>query len=72
LVGRDARAGDWVVVTAWDGAGVSRVVLTSAETPDEGSAARQEQAPAEQRVYEQRVYRYAAVPVRGGWLVIQL
>ena len=70
LVGRDARAGDWVVVTAWDGAGVSRVVLTSAETPDEEGAGRR--APAEQRVYEERVYRYAAVPVRGGWLVIQL
>jgi hypothetical protein len=25
-----------------------------------------------ERVYEQRVYRYAAVPVHGGWLVIQL
>ena len=72
LVTDQPRAGNWVVVTAWDGAGVSRVVLGSAEAPDEGSAARQESAPAERGVYEQRVYRYAAVPVRGGWLVIQL
>ena len=72
LVTDQPRAGNWVVVTAWDGAGVSRAVLGSAEAPDEGSAARQESAPAERGVYEQRVYRYAAVPVRGGWLVIQL
>jgi len=72
LVASEPRAGNWVMVTTWDGAEVSRVVLTSSEAPDVGSAARQEQVPAERRVYEQRIYRYAAVPVRGGWLVIQL
>jgi hypothetical protein len=54
LAADQAGAGNWVLVTTWDGS-ASRVVMTPAE-----------------RVYEQRVYRYAAVPVRGGWLVIQL
>jgi hypothetical protein len=70
FVATESKAGSWVVVTAWDGAGFSRVVMSSAEVPDEADAVRQ--TPSEQRVYEQQFYRYAAVPVRDGWLVIQL
>ncbi len=48
-----------LVVTSWDGSEGSRVVLTTAEGPGEVQQVEQ-------------VQRYAAVPVRGGWLVFQL
>jgi hypothetical protein len=51
----------WVVVTSWDGMGSARVVLTGAVVPSEAQP-----MPAEQ------VHPYAAVPVRGGWLVFQM
>lgn len=69
------RTVQWVVVTEWqDGIG-TRMVFTTArmsgaavqETPTDPMAATSEQAvPSEQEP------RYAAVPVRGGWLVFQL
>ena len=74
----------WVVVTAWDGADGSRMVLTtmdtslamSDETPGgdvRGDVPRQGQGEMPQRSWEmEQDHRYAAVPVRGGWLVIQL
>jgi Zn-dependent protease with chaperone function len=72
-----ARVVQWVVVTEWqrsDGLRASRMVVTTA--PVENPAVRagrieSDMAPAPQRDVEQ-VPRYAAVPVRGGWLVFQL
>jgi hypothetical protein len=68
----------WLVVTSWSGMDGSRMVLTAmtvpaevttriseSEAPSEAAASPAQDAP-------QQVYRYAAVPVRGGWLVIQL
>ncbi len=62
----------WVVVTAWQDGEGTRMVFTTARTsgaagqetaadPADGQARPSEQGP-----------RYAAVPVRGGWLVFQL
>ena len=65
----------WVVVTSWDGADGSRMVLTTASVP--ATAARDDEQPqplAEEQSPQppSQVHPYAAVPVRGGWLVIQL
>ena len=74
----------WVMVTAWSMADGSRMVLTtmdsslamSDETPGgdvRGDVPRQGQGEMPQRSWEmEQDHRYAAVPVRGGWLVIQL
>jgi hypothetical protein len=66
----------WLVVTtSWVGADGSRLILTTATTsnsapessnPDAGGAQLQPDAA------PQPVHPYAAVPVRGGWLVFQL
>ena len=76
----------WVVVTSWSaevpGYG-ARMVLTSVETGSAPEPTRDLQdsvawgrekltgGPVEQRQV-QPIFPYAAVPVRGGWLVIQL
>jgi BlaR1 peptidase M56 len=56
----------WVVVTSWEDAEGSRMVLTTAVSTDTPA-----QAPAAEPESGQ-VHPYAAVPVRGGWLVFQL
>ena len=68
----------WVVVTEWqdaDGASrTSRMVLTTAATENPVARATRMQSdfdPAPEQDSEQ-VHPYAAVPVRGGWLVFQL
>lgn len=58
----------WVVVTSWRDADGSRVVLTTSDVSS-GAAG---QTPTAQPGDLQEVYPYAAVPVRGGWLVFQL
>jgi beta-lactamase regulating signal transducer with metallopeptidase domain len=68
---RDSVAA-WIVVTSWRGEQRAQVVFatedTSADTRGDTSPRpiSDEQAPAEQ------VHPYAAVPLRGGWLVFQL
>jgi beta-lactamase regulating signal transducer with metallopeptidase domain len=64
----------WVVVTTWQGGVGTRMVFTTAgmagadeQETGTGSAAGNEQAAP-----SRTVPRYAAVPVRGGWLVFQL
>ena len=70
----------WVTVTAWQSGDGSRVVLTTARTrtlPREvsdtpaatGDAPELEQQP---DARPDQVHPYAAVPVRGGWLILQL
>ena len=56
----------WVVVTSWEDADGSRMVLTTA-VPN-GSARQTPETQSE----SQQVHPYAAVPVRDGWLVFQL
>jgi hypothetical protein len=58
----------WVVVTTWQDGQATRMVLPAARVSNkapmvegDGERPASEQAPS-----------YAAVPVRGGWLVIQL
>jgi hypothetical protein len=65
----------WVVVTAWQDGEGTRMVFTTART---SGAAGQETAadpaptPDGQARPSEQGPRYAAVPVRGGWLVFQL
>jgi hypothetical protein len=65
----------WVVVTAWQDGQGTRMVFTTART---SGAAGQETAadpaptPDGQARPSEQGPRYAAVPVRGGWLVFQL
>jgi hypothetical protein len=69
-----ARVMQWVVVTEWQGADGARMVLTTATTENPAVKAQRVQsdtAPAPDQDSEQ-VHPYAAVPVRGGWLVFQL
>jgi beta-lactamase regulating signal transducer with metallopeptidase domain len=81
----DAREAQWLVVTSWSGMDGSRVVLTAMTLPNAAEASArgsEDDAPnaaagpaAEgqpQQDVPQQVHRYAAVPVRGGWLVFQL
>jgi hypothetical protein len=81
-----AAAGEmqWVVVTSWQRPDGSRVVLTSVQTsrvmePEAGDATDAADAirsggesPANGESPSNQVYPYAAVPVRGGWLIIQM
>jgi beta-lactamase regulating signal transducer with metallopeptidase domain len=66
----------WVVVTAWQGEDGSRMVLTTATTSEPGrdssDAPATGDAPELRQQRTQQVLPYAAVPVRGGWLVFQL
>jgi len=66
--GGDVVVTQWTVVTSWRGGYGSRMVMTTARVSDIAPAADQEsETPA-----AQEAPRYAAVPVRGGWLVFQL
>jgi beta-lactamase regulating signal transducer with metallopeptidase domain len=58
----------WVVVTSWQSSDGARMVRTIAG----GSDGTQGAGPAMQSWPSEEVYPYAAVPVRGGWLVFQL
>jgi hypothetical protein len=57
----------WVVVTAWQGDDGSRMVLTTVQTASPHGA-----AATNVLQQQDQVHRYAAVPVRDGWLLIQL
>jgi len=64
---------EWLVVTSWQGADGSRMVFTMTSGPNVGEKVTKQPVvvnDSERSAYE--VYPYAAVPVRGGWLVIQL
>jgi hypothetical protein len=73
---RNVTQGQWLVVTSWSGTNGSRVVLTTMTVPDALESAPSDatgQATAgDAQDAAQQVPRYAAVPVRGGWLVFQL
>jgi hypothetical protein len=75
---RPTRVIQWVVVTEWQvGDGVSRtsrmvMTTTPVENPAvKGQRVQSDAAPAPEQDSEE-VHPYAAVPVRGGWLVFQL
>ncbi len=68
---------EWVVVTSWqDENGASRSVMTTARAPDADQHGAQAVGDAsdvqQQQPRSEEVHPYAAVPVRGGWLVFQL
>jgi hypothetical protein len=65
---RDVVVTQWVVVQSWQVEDGSRVVLTTAGTSRDTPKAQS----AMQRVPAEDFLPYAAVPVRGGWLVFQL
>jgi cell division septation protein DedD len=67
----------WFVVTAWQSEDGSRMVMTTTSTPapqrDSSNPPATGDAPElQQQPRFQQVHPYAAVPVRGGWLVFQL
>lgn len=68
------RVVQWVVVTSWQGEDGARVVMTSIATASTREAIGR--APVVSDAWSapnpDEVYPYAAVPVRDGWLVIQL
>jgi hypothetical protein len=80
----NTRVGQWLVLTSWSGMDGTHMVLTTMSLPDvsetparvlEGDApsdATGEPDAGQAQSAPQQVRRYAAVPVRGGWLVIQL
>jgi beta-lactamase regulating signal transducer with metallopeptidase domain len=80
----NTRVGQWLVLTSWRGMDGTHMVLTTMSLPDvsetparvlEGDApsdATGEPDAGQAQSAPQQVRRYAAVPVRGGWLVIQL
>ena len=63
----EERVEGYLVVASWSGADGSRLVMTTVKTSSE--AASQDEA---QQTSQDQDHRYAAVPVRGGWLVFQL
>jgi len=65
----------WVVVTSWRGDDGSRVVLTTLRTasmPSADGVVPDRSTSTNARGPQDQVHPYAAVPVRDGWLVIQL
>jgi hypothetical protein len=63
----------WIVVTSWHGQQESQVVFATEETSANTRGVISQPASDDQLVPTQQVhYPYAAVPVRGGWLVFQL
>lgn len=63
----------WVVVTTWQDGQATRVVFTTARTADATAQATTDPGTAgEQTAPTEQGPSYAAVPVRGGWLVFQL
>ncbi len=59
----------WVTVTQWRDGDGSRMVMTTARQVTNGA---ERPALTMQELGQQPVVPYAAVPVRGGWLVFQL
>jgi len=58
----------WVVVTTWQDGQATRMVFATARVSNKALMVEQDgEGPASEQVPS-----YAAVPVRGGWLVIQL
>ncbi len=81
FVAPSATTVHWVVVTtAWQSEDGSRLVLTTARTvpglprifSDVAAGADDARALQKPEQSSEQVYPYAAVPVRGGWLVFQL
>ncbi len=87
VAGRGWRAEgrQWVVVTSWSGMDGSRVVMTTMTLPNVPQTAprvsegdqpsdpmSEPEATGQSQDAPQQVHPYAAVPVRGGWLVFQL
>jgi hypothetical protein len=66
------RVTEWVVMTSWRGDDGSRVVLTTVETSRPASDAQDRSMGTAAASPQNLVHPYAAVPVRDGWLVIQL
>jgi hypothetical protein len=58
----------WVVVTTWQDGQAARMVFTTARVSNKAPTVEQDS----ERPAAERVPSFAAVPVRGGWLVIQL
>lgn len=75
-VRRAGQTGDaaveWVVMTSWQGADGSQIVLTMASNLNARGKAVRHQVLSDTEPSAYQVYPYAAVPVRGGWLVFQL
>ena len=63
---------EWLVMTSWQGADGSQMVLTMASNPNARGTAVPHQVVSDTEPSAYQVYPYAAVPVRGGWLVFQL
>jgi hypothetical protein len=61
----------WVMVTSWEREDGARLVLTS-RMSDAGGSNVTAQSARRASVDQDQVHPYAAVPVRGGWLVFQL
>ena len=73
----DAQTADdavvqWVVVTSWQREDGARMVLTSAQSADAGGHVVRTQSLSQSAPEQIQNRPYAAVPVRGGWLVFQL
>jgi len=74
------RVVQWVTMTSWVGPDGSRLILTSASSPTATGVASDVtaivpasgDAAAAQQQTSPQIHPYAAVPVRGGWLVFQL
>jgi Zn-dependent protease with chaperone function len=65
----------WVVVTSWAGEGEAQVVMTTARTTnraERAASSQKDQQSGDQSGPSEEVPSYAAVPVRGGWLIFQL
>jgi hypothetical protein len=75
-VRRAGQTGDaaveWVVMTSWQGADGTQMVLTMASNLKARGKAVRHQVVSDTEPFAYQVYPYAAVPVRGGWLVFQL
>jgi beta-lactamase regulating signal transducer with metallopeptidase domain len=77
---RPERVMQWVVVTEWqgeDGASrTSRMVMTTATTTNPAGRTSRVHSDmdsiSDEQPDQEQAHRYAAVPVRGGWLVFQL
>jgi hypothetical protein len=68
----DASVLQWVLVTSWQREDGERVVLTSARMSDGGVPVAMTQVVGQLPTVQDQFHPYAAVPVRGGWLVFQL
>ena len=62
----------WVMVTTWQNGQATRIVFTTASATGQETAADPGVTASEQAAPLEQGPRYAAVPVRGGWIVFQL